>query len=174
MKKTTDNIKTLVRTSLFSALCTVATLIAFPAGIGYVNAGDIIILLAAFSLSPIEATAAAAIGSSIADLMCGYAVYAPATFIIKGVMAILAAYASRGLKRINVPSPIAIVTGAVSAELCMALGYLSYECYILGYGAAALSSVPANLVQGTFGCVGGVLLYFILKNTKVTDRLSVY
>lgn len=172
MNKITQKTKSLVRASLFCALCTVATLIAFPAGIGYVNAGDIIVLLAAFSLSLPEAVAAAAIGSATADLICGYAIYAPATFIIKGVMVICAVALKKGLNKISVPSPIAIFLSCVCAELCMALGYLIYEWTVLGYGIAALSSTIPNLIQGGFGCVGGILLYYILKNTRLTDKLT--
>ena len=150
-----------------------ATLIAFPSSIGYVNAGDMIILLAAFSLSPIQAATVAATGSVIADLICVYAAYAPASFVIKGTMALCALYLSKALKHINVPSPIAIFLSAVAAELCMTIGYLAYEWYLLGYGIVALSSIPSNLIQGAFGCVGGMLLYYILKSTKISDKLTV-
>ena len=58
---------------------------------GYINLGDAIVLLCAFLLPPSYAFFAAGIGSMLADIFSGYAVYAPATFIIKGLMA-LAAY----------------------------------------------------------------------------------
>ncbi len=88
--KNNNSIKQLVLTALFAALCTVATMIAFPAGPGYINAGDIVLLLAAFTLAPTQAMLAAGIGSALADLLNGYAMYAPATFVIKALMALCA------------------------------------------------------------------------------------
>lgn len=174
LMKTNEKLRKLIFTSLFAALCTVATMIAFPTGTGYVNAGDIIILLGAFTLSPLQAISAAAIGSALADLINGYALYAPGTFVIKAIMVLCALYLSRGLKKINVPSALTIMLSAICGELCMIIGYLIYESSILGYGYAALSGIPANVVQGAFGCVGGIALYYILKNTKLTNKLPAF
>ena len=172
MRHSNTSVRRLVITALFSALCTVATMwVAFPAGFGYINAGDMIVLLGAFTLSPVQAIAAAGIGSAMADLLCGYAAYAPATLLIKMLMAAVAYFLSHGLKKINTPAPIAVTLSAVCAELCMVFGYLGYEWTMLGYGAAALSSIPANLTQAAFGCVGGILFYYVLKSTKLTDKL---
>ena len=171
MIKNNTSVKRLVFTSLFSALCTVATLIAFPAGFGYVNAGDMIVLLGAFCLSPIQAITAAAIGSAMADILCGYAIYAPATLIIKALMAAAAYYLMRTLKKTHLPTFLSAVISAVAAELIMIVGYISYECFALGYGSAALASIPANLTQAIFGCVGGVGFYYVTKTTKLTNKL---
>ncbi len=171
MKNNNEKLRKLVFTSLFSALCTVATMIAFPAGPGYINAGDMMVLLGAFTLSPIHAMAAAGIGAAFADLLGGYVLYIPATLVIKAGMAACACFLSRALKKITVPAPVAIALSAIFAELCMTIGYLAYEWTVLRYGAAALSNIPANLIQGAFGCVGGVLFYYIVKHTKLTDTI---
>ena len=171
LNKDITSLRRLVFTALFSALCTVATMIAFPAGYGYVNAGDMIVLLGAFTLSPVQAVAAAGIGSAMADIIGGYALYAPGTLIIKMLMAAVACYLCRALKRINLPSPVTVTFSAVSAELIMVLGYLAYEWFPLGYGSGALASIPSNLVQAAFGCVGGICFYYITKSAKLTDKL---
>ena len=43
--------------------------------------------------------------------------------------------------------------GAVLAEGIMAGGYFVFESLILGVGAAAAASVPANLLQGAVGAL---------------------
>ena len=171
MKRTNEKLTRLVHTSLFCALCTTATLIAFPSGMGYVNAGDMVVLLGAFTLSPLQAVVSAAVGSALADVLVGYTISAPATLIIKAFMAAGACYLLKILKRLNVPSPLSVALSAIFSELCMTCGYLAYEWYVLGYGMAALSNIPANLIQGAFGCVGGILFYYILKSTKLTNKL---
>ena len=83
----------LVYTALFTALTTVATLvIQVPSPMsGYVNLGDAMVLLSAWILGPVYGTAAAGIGSMLADLLSGYAYYAPGTLVIKCLMAFVAA-----------------------------------------------------------------------------------
>ena len=89
MKSKTQKI---VLASMLAALCCVATMIIkIPSPLkGYLNLGDCIVLLCGWLLSPAYGFAAAGIGSGLADLLSGYVVYAPATFVIKGVMAIIA------------------------------------------------------------------------------------
>lgn len=144
-------------TALFAALTCVATIvirIPSPLG-GYINFGDCILLVGAWVLGPAGGFAAGAAGSALADLFSGYAVYAPASFIIKGVMALAAALAVRLL-----PVRFSRIAGAVAAEIIMVGGYYIYEAFILGYGTgASLAAVPYNAVQGMLGAIGGVLLF---------------
>ncbi len=79
--------------ALLAALCYVATrVIQIPSPMsGYVNLGDSLVLLSGWMLGPWWGFCAAGIGSMLADVLSGYAYYAPATFLIKGVMALLAA-----------------------------------------------------------------------------------
>ena len=142
-------------TALFAALICVATIIIripSPLG-GYINFGDCILLAGAWFLGAKYGFAAGAVGSALADIFSGYAAYAPATFIIKGVMAVAAALIQK-----KSHSGVSKAAGAVIAELVMIGGYLVFEVYILGYGGAALANVPYNAIQGAVGVVGGILL----------------
>jgi len=157
-------IRKIVYSALFAALTCCATLLRFPAGLGYVHAGDAVVILGAFLLPPLWGALAAAIGSAMADLLCGYAIYAPASFVIKALMALCAALI---LRRAKIKKPaLKAILAAVSAELIMAAGYFCYDCFVLRYGAAALGDIPTNLVQAVFGAVAGVLLYRALGKTK--------
>ena len=86
MKTRTQKI---VMASLLASLVCVATMvIKVPMPYGYANLGDSIVLLAGWVLSPLYGFLASAIGSVLADILSGFALYAPATFIIKGLMAV--------------------------------------------------------------------------------------
>ena len=83
--------KRLVFTALFAALCTVGTVvISIPLPFGYFNLGDVFVLLSAWLLGPLYGSIAAAVGSALADILLGFPVYAPATFLIKGIDALVA------------------------------------------------------------------------------------
>lgn len=48
------------------------------------------VLLCGWLLGPIYGTIAAGLGPALADIFSGYVVYAPATFVIKALMALVA------------------------------------------------------------------------------------
>ena len=152
------NIKTLklVQSALLAALCLLLTrVVTIPAPTGYVNLGDCAVLLSAWILGPIWGGMAAGIGTMLADVLSGYVSYAPATFLIKFAMAVIAALIFRTLEQRR--RLAAHIVGAVSAEVLMIAGYYIFESTCLGVGAAAAASVPANMVQGVAGAVSGVL-----------------
>ena len=152
------NIKTLklAQSALLAALCLLLTrVVTIPAPTGYVNLGDCAVLLSAWMLGPIWGGMAAGIGTMLADVLSGYASYAPATFLIKFAMAVIAALIFRTLEQRQ--RLAAHIVGAVSAEVLMIAGYYIFESVCLGVGAAAAASVPANVVQGVAGAVSSVL-----------------
>ena len=153
------NIKTLklVQSALLAALCLLLTrVVTIPAPTGYVNLGDCAVLLSAWILGPIWGGMAAGIGTMLADVLSGYVSYAPATFLIKFAMAVIAALIFHTLEQRQ--RLAAHIVGAVSAEILMVAGYYIFESVCLGVGAAAMASVPANVVQGVVGAVSGVLV----------------
>ena len=76
---------------LASLTCVTTMLIKVPSPLkGYVNLGDCVVLLSGWILSPLYGFFAAGIGSALADIFSGYVIYAPATFVIKGAMALIA------------------------------------------------------------------------------------
>ena len=91
MKKRNETIRMLVLSAMFAALCCVTTmLVRFPTVAGYTNIGEGMCLLAGLVLGPWYGFFAAGIGSGLADLLAGYAHYVPGTFIIKGLVALVA------------------------------------------------------------------------------------
>ncbi len=166
-------VRRIVMIGLFTALTCAATMIIripSPTG-GYINPGDSIVLLSAFLLGPLGGALAAAMGSGFADLLSGYAAYAPATFIIKGTMALCAGLIYQRIKLKN-KNLTAIIAG-VAAEIIMILGYFLFTSTVIGIGAAALVEVPGNVVQGIFGIAAGTLINTCLIRIQyVSETIS--
>ena len=156
------HVRSLVRAAVLAALVCVATMvIQIPSPLsGYMNMGDCFVLLAAVLLGPIWGTVAGGIGSMLADLLSGYAQYVPGTFVIKALMALLAALIFRALSKRS--STVAMLAGGLAAELWMVTGDFLYEATFLQYGLSAAAGIPGNLMQGAFGIVAGLLLYRLL------------
>ncbi|HHY14477.1 MAG TPA: ECF transporter S component [Firmicutes bacterium] len=136
--------KKLIQTAILAALVAVTTMVVnvpLPGVKGYVNIGDAVVLLAGLMLGPAVGAFSGALGSSLADLLLGYAHWAPWTLIIKGVEGFLAGWLVLRLRRGGT------VFGAVVGAAVMVLGY--FLVGILYYGwAAAVVSLPGDLLQG--------------------------
>ena len=160
----------IVLAALVAALACVATMVVkIPSPMkGYVNLGDCIVLVAGWILSPWYAFLAAGLGSALADLFLGYVIYAPATFLIKGGMALVALFLFRVLKRAT-GNFAARLIGAVCAELLMVLGYFVFEGFLYGF-APSLVNIPANAMQGVAGVVIGCILIKVLEKTRIVKE----
>lgn len=164
MKTKTQKI---VIAAMLAALTCIATMIIkIPSPLkGYLNLGDCVVLLSGWLLSPLYGFLAAGLGSGLADLISGYGVYVPATFIIKGVMAIAAYFGFRFLQNKVTNISARIVSGIV-AELIMVFGYYVFEGFLYGF-VASLVNIPANAVQGVAGLIIGTILVKIFEKSKI-------
>ena len=164
MKTTTQKI---ITSSLIAALVCVATMIIkIPSPLkGYMNLGDCVVLLAGWILPVQYGFLAAGIGSGLADILSGYVVYAPATFLIKGLMALVAYSGYKLLSKKLGSLSSRLISGAVS-EILMVLGYLVFEGILYGLGPS-LVNIPANAVQGVAGLILGTLLVSVFEKNKI-------
>ena len=159
--------KKIVMAAMLAALACVATMIIkIPSPLkGYLNLGDCIVLVAGWMLSSAYGFLAAGLGSALADLFSGYVTYAPATFVIKGLMALIAFYGFKLLHNKIGNLPSRIITG-ILAEIMMILGYFVFEGFLYGF-VPSLVNIPANGVQGIAGLIIGVILIKIFEKTKI-------
>lgn len=160
--------KKIVMAALMASMVCVATMIIkIPSPMkGYINLGDCVVLLCGWLFAPGYAFVAAGLGSALADIFYAYFAYAPATFVIKGLMA-LVAFCCYKLLHKYVGKLASQIIGGVIAEVVMVLGYFVYEGFLYGF-AASLINIPANAVQGVAGLVLGVSLIKIFERLKIS------
>ncbi len=153
---------------LMAALVCVATsFFKLPVAVtqGYIHLGDAFVLVSAAVLGPLG-VAAAALGSMLADLLGGYFQYLLPTFVIKGLVALVAYMGLKGGKPLW-----AEVLVLIAAELVMVAGYFVAEWLLLGYGmAAAAAAVLPNLVQGASGVIIGAVLIPLFR--RIWKRMN--
>lgn len=155
--------KKLVFAALFAALCCVMTMVVripTPGTGGYIHPGDAAVILCGIFLDPVTALFAAGIGSAMSDLLGGYFVYVPITFVIKGLIAFLGSHLYRHAIAHGKSAYLAVVLCGVIDIVLVAGGYFLCELPLYGIGAAA--SIPANLIQGASGLVISSVLYPLL------------
>ncbi len=128
--------------------------VRFPVGIGYFNFGDVAVVFAALALGRTGGLLAGGLGSALADVAGGYALFAPLTFLAKGIEGWIIGNARGRSGHLHY---LFLLLGSMSMVLIYFLG--EYRIDALGGPASALAELLPNLVQAVLGMVGGRLLF---------------
>ena len=156
-----SNIKNLCLAGIFTALVFVFTaFLHIPSHTGYTHVGDAFIYLAACLLPLPYALFVGAVGAMLADLLTGFALWAPASILIKGVAVLF--FCRKG-KIFRLRNNLALIPASV---LCIG-GYYLYEGLITGNFVAATAGIPGYLTQSVLSS----LLFLVLGLTL--DKLNI-
>ena len=143
-----SKLKTLTLTGIFTALIFVFTAyIHIPSFNGYVHIGDGILYLAASLLPTPYAMFAGAVGAVLSDCLTGYAIWAPASFVIKVVTVFF--FTGKGTRIIEKRNLLALLP---AAALCIG-GYYLYEGLIFGNFISPLYGIFGNFMQAIFSSI---------------------
>lgn len=142
-----DQIKRITLCGVLAAVIIILTALVsvpLPGGHGYINLGDAGVLIAAYILGNPWGAVCGGVASALADVLLGWGIYAPATFIIKGGMALMAAWLMQ--RKAKAPRLLSVYLAA----LLVPVGYYCFEWALYG-NAAALPNLLPNLIQCLVG-----------------------
>ncbi len=164
MKK--NHTKLICISGVLAALVYVVTAyLHIPTYNGYVHCGDGLIFLAACILPAPYAVLVGAIGAMLADLLTGYAIWAPGSLVIKALIALLFTCKAKKIvtaRNLSMLFPAALVSAG---------GYYFYEVLITGSFVASLAGIPGSLVQAVASILVFVVAGIAMDKFKVKDRL---
>ena len=108
-------IVSLIFTALMIALIFIAgSIVRIPTLHGFIQPGDCMVLAGAVLLGKKKGFIAAAIGMALVDVAAGYVIWAPFTFIIKGLMALTVASILEKVEKKSIKKYIgAFIVGAI-------------------------------------------------------------
>ena len=136
--------------SAFAAAVAVGTiLVSIPVGLGYLNFGEIFIYIAAFLFGGIVGGIAGGVGAAAADIILGWAFYAPITLVVKGVEGFLVGTVSGKSVKSKI---LAVCAGAP----VMIGGYTLARAYFEGVPAALFQELPIDILQALVGAAVGI------------------
>lgn len=168
-----NKLKKITLSALLATLTFIMTrYFAIPTAIGgSINIGDSIVLLSGLILGPAYGAITAATGSAFADLVSPYAIYTPATFVIKALVAYTVANLFRSLKNINLKTNI--IVSSIVAEIIMVLGYFVFEAFILDFGIIVAGyEILNNLVQAGSSIVIVSIMYISLSKSSILKKIK--
>lgn len=175
------NTTKLVITALMICLILVATIaLRIPSPTqGYIHLGDTIVFLSVLLLGKKYAAFAAAVGSALADLLGGFAIYAPWTLVIKFLMAfVMGLFIEISLKKksnriIFGGITLSEIIGMILSGLIMIVGYVIVDGTIAGNMWTGILGIPLNLIQFAAGLFLALALAAALYKTPAR-KLFVY
>lgn len=131
--------------AVFAAAVAVATMaISIPVGLGYLNFGEVVIYTAAFLFGGVVGGLAGGVGAAAADVILGFAMYAPITFVAKGIEGFVVGRVAGESTRSKV---IAVAAGAPF----MISAYVLARAYFEGIPAALFQELPIDIIQAVVG-----------------------
>lgn len=161
------NTRLLCTSAIFTALVFVLTAyLHIPTNNGYIHVGDGIIYLAACLLPWPYAMAVGACGALLADCLTGFAVWAPASVVIKALTALL--FTAKGKRIMCMRNRIMLLPAAV---LC-AGGYYLYESILYGNWIASLTGLPGSLTQSVTSSILFVVLGIAFDKMNFKHKLD--
>ena len=170
MKK--NRIKLMCISGIFTALVFVVTAyLHIPTYNGYVHVGDAFIFIAACLLPFPYSIFVGAVGALLADLLTGFAIWAPGSMVIKALLAAL--FTCKGMKIIS-PRNLWMLIPAAAISIA---GYYLYEVLITGSFAASLAGIPGSTLQAAassiaFVVIGHAMDRLHIKGTLLEDDRS--
>lgn len=137
-----NRIKRMCLSGIFASLVFVVTAyLHIPTYNGYVHVGDGFIFLAACLLPMPYAVFVGATGAMLADVLTGFAIWAPGSMVIKALVAML--FSCKGTKILSLRNLLMLIPAAVISIA----GYYFYEVIITGSFTASLAGIPGSAMQ---------------------------
>ena len=159
-------IKLISLTGIFTAIVFVFTAyFHIPSHTGYTHIGDAFIYLAACILPLPYGIFVGAVGALLADCLTGFALWAPATIIIKSVSVIL--FCQNG-KIITLKNCLALFA---SSALCIG-GYYLYEAILTGNFIAALAGIPGYVTQSILSSILFIFVGISCDKLKIKHLIN--
>lgn len=154
----------MVATALFTAMIFVLTrFVSVPVATGYVHFGDALVYLVASVMGGPWGFFAAAVGEALADVAAGWITYAPATLIVKALIALPFALVWKKSDKVltplnallTIPAGVITVAGYFVADLIIDKSY-------------AFVNIPGNVIQA----VGSAVVFFVLAGAFDAAKLK--
>ncbi len=161
-----QKIKRMALSGIFAALVFVFTAyLHIPSHTGYTHVGDGFIYVAACLLPLPYAVFVGAVGALLADLLTGFAIWAPGSVIIKAAAVFF--FSCKGKKILTLRNGLALLPASL---LCIG-GYYLYEALITGNFLAPLAGIPGYITQSVLSSLLFLILGFALDKLDIRRHI---
>lgn len=173
MQKTTSysHVRTfdLIITSMLIALVFVATILLniklpITANGGLVHLGTAVLFISSILFGPKKGAIAGAIGMGLFDLVGPWVLWAPITFLARGLQGYIVGKVAWSKGRNGSSLALNLIATIVSIPFMLAVYYLG-EAIIFKSWIIPATSIPGNIVQNVVGLCVAIPVCVVLKNS---------
>jgi uncharacterized membrane protein len=170
-----NKLKFVILSGLFSAIVFVATYavrIPLPglATGGLIHLGNIALFTIAIIFGERYGAISGAFGMALFDVLSPWVIWAPGTFIIRGLMGFLVGKIANGHSRKG-QSLIFNLLAMIISGIWMIVGYFGYNLLLYGDWPAAVASIPGDMTQLAIGIIISLPLILSMNKSGVTKML---
>jgi uncharacterized membrane protein len=162
VEKTKSKLTELTVSAIFAAIICVFTMFIqiqiIPAEGGLVHLGNVPLFFAAAFFGKKTGALAGGIGMMLSDLLSGWAVYAPLTFLVVSLMGYLI-----GLIVQRKPNIYNLLIAVVAALAVKVAGYYVGEVVMYRSFFVPLASIPGNIIQVVSGAIISVPVILVTR-----------
>lgn len=155
-----------------AVVCATTAAVQIPIPLGYMHLGNVAILIAGICFGPVVGALAGGIGSALADLLTGFAVWAVPTLVIKCAMGYAIGRIAWAGKASFPKNQLRIALANIAGIAIMVAGYTIFGAVIYGSLAAGLSQVPGLTLEGVLAIVVFYAFFAALSAAKMTKLFS--
>lgn len=134
---------------------------------GLIHMGNTILFMIAIVFGKKRGAIAGAFGMGLFDVLSGWFLWAPFTFLIRGAMGYIVGQAAEGKE--GKKQLLYTLGGILISSVVMIAGYYVTEGLLYGNWIAPMTSIPGNVIQLIIGAAIGLPLAEALKKTKVIN-----
>lgn len=172
MNKYYNYIRAIVLSAMFIAIVFIATYavqIPLP-GIatgGLIHLGNVALFTISVVFGKKYGAVSGAFGMALFDLLSPWFIWAPGTFIIRGIMGYMVGAIANSGKEAK-PSMIRIIAAMIVSSVWMIAGYFGYNLILYQNPPAAIASMPGDLIQIGAGIVLSIPIILTLNESGAT------
>lgn len=165
----------IILNALFTAIVFIATYavqIPLP-GIatgGLIHLGNVALFTIAIVFGKKYGAISGAFGMALFDVLSPWVIWAPGTFVIRGVMGYMVGAIYHGGSK-EKPGILRMVSAFVLPSLVMIAGYFFYNILLYGDWPAAAASLPGDFIQIGAGIALSLPLIGVLNQTGTSSSL---
>lgn len=161
-----NKIKTLTLAGLFTAIVFITTAyLHIPSHTGFTHIGDAFIYLAAAIFSTPYAIFVGVIGAMLADVLTGFAIWAPASMIMKALIVIL--FTNKNEKIICTRNIVAIILSGFITFF----GYYLYDAIFISNFIVAMTGFAGYVIQSVLSGILFIIIGIAFDKMKIRSKL---
>ncbi len=169
--------KSIIIAALFIAIVFVATYavqIPLP-GIatgGLIHLGNVALFTIAVIFGKRYGAISGAFGMALFDILSPWIIWAPGTFVIRGIMGYIVGSIAKGGRQQQSISPFRLMLAMILPSIWMIAGYFGYNLLLYQNVPAAVASLPGDITQAVAGIAIATPVILLIEKSGTSNRLA--